>query len=107
MANERHLFDIDSSARGTFSGAGLFYGLFIVPLTESGAIEGLGQEIAKRIKNSSSKENIKIAVLAMENLDGVNGLDANDEQNKESLEKSIKQDKPEKTGKPGYYIGGK
>ena len=106
MANERHLFDIDSSARGTSSGVGLFYGLFIVPMTESGAIEGLGQEIAKRIRNSSSKENIKIAVLAMENLDGVNGLDANDEQNKESLEKSIKHDKPEKTGKPGYYIGG-
>ena len=106
LINERHLFDIDSSAQGTFSGVGLFYGLFIVPMTESGAIEGLGREIAKQIRASSAKENIKIAVLAMEHRDDGNGMGVNNEQTQESSEDSTKQDKPERTDKPGYYIGG-
>lgn len=106
LKNERHLFDITSSAQGTFSGVGLFYGLFIVPMTESGAIEGLGREIAKQIRDSSAKENIKVAVLAMEHRDDGNGMGVNNEQTQESSEDSTKQDKPERTDKPGYYIGG-
>jgi hypothetical protein len=69
LKNERSLYDINSSAQGTFSGVGLFYGLFIVPMTESGAIEGLGHGIAKSIINNGHTEKVRIAVLALENLE--------------------------------------
>jgi len=68
LKSERHLYDVSSAARGVSGGVGLFYGLFIIPMTESGAIEGLGREIAKTIRNNSARENIKVAVLALEHL---------------------------------------
>lgn len=69
LKNERPLYDVNSSAQGTFGGVGLFYGLFITPMTESGAIEGLGYGIAKNVINNSQAEKVRIAVLALENLE--------------------------------------
>ncbi len=69
LKNERLLHGVNSSAKGIFSGVGLFYGLFITPMTESGAIEGLGHGIAKTIIDNDTTEKVRIAVLALEHLE--------------------------------------
>ncbi len=58
------LCHIDSVARGTALGAGLFYGLFIIPLTESGAMDGAG------LREESGKGPLTIAVMAADSVGG-------------------------------------
>ena len=69
LQNERPLYDISSKAVGTAGGLGLFYGLFIVPLSEASAIEGLGEKIAAAISSETVLDSVRIAVMAMEPMD--------------------------------------
>ena len=69
LQNERPLYDISSKAVGTAGGVGLFYGLFIVPLSEASAIEGLGEKVAKALTRETALDSVRIAVMAMEPLD--------------------------------------
>jgi hypothetical protein len=69
LQNERPLYEISSKAVGTAGGLGLFYGLFIVPLSEESAIEGLGEKIATALSPETALDSVRIAVMAMEPLD--------------------------------------
>jgi len=66
LFEEHPMHDVRSAAKGTTSGVGLFYGLFIVPRTDASAIKGLGREIAKTIIDSTEMETVNVAVLAIE-----------------------------------------
>ena len=69
LQNERPLYDISSKAVGTAGGLGLFYGLFIVPLSEASAIQGLGEKVAKALTLETALDSVRIAVMAMEPMD--------------------------------------
>lgn len=60
------LLRVESTAQGKGGALGWFYGVFVVPETLSGAIEGLGQEVAKSIAREGDSKKIKLAVLALE-----------------------------------------
>jgi hypothetical protein len=60
------LCNLDSEAQGTAGGVGFFYAVITDPLTESGAIEGLGKAIAKTIAQETLNNDVRIAVLAIE-----------------------------------------
>jgi len=57
---------VTSEARGTQTWAGLFYFVVTLPITDSAAIRGLGDEVARVITERAGSQTVRIAVLAGE-----------------------------------------
>jgi hypothetical protein len=66
LVNARPLVEVSSHAQGRSSGVGAFYGLFIVPLTDSSARDGLARAVVTDIRSQSGPGKLRIAVLAAE-----------------------------------------
>jgi hypothetical protein len=62
----RPLSNVRSDAEGSSTGVGLFYGLFIVPMTESSAKAGLVRGVVASMRQDAGKGPLKIAVMAAE-----------------------------------------
>lgn len=60
------LTDVRSSAEGSSMGVGMFYGLFVVPMTESSAKAGLVRGVATSIRKSAGEGPLTLAVMAAE-----------------------------------------
>jgi len=57
---------VTSEAHGTQTAAGLFYFVLTIPITDSAAIRGLGDELARVITERAGSQPVRIAVLAGE-----------------------------------------
>ncbi len=66
LVNARPLSEVSSHAQGRSSGVGVFYGLFVVPLTDSSARDGLARAVVADIRSQSGPGKIRIGVLAAE-----------------------------------------
>jgi hypothetical protein len=66
LVNAKPLAQVSSHAEGRASGVGAFYGLFIMPLTDSSARDGLARAVVTDIRSQSGPGKVKIAVLAAE-----------------------------------------
>jgi hypothetical protein len=66
LVNARPLSEVSSHAQGRSSGVGAFYGLFVVPLTDSSARDGLARAVVADIRSQSGPGKIRIGVLAAE-----------------------------------------
>jgi len=60
------LGDVNSHAEGTMVGVGLFYGLFVIPMTGTSAREGLARGLVSAMREQSGPGALRIAVLAAE-----------------------------------------
>jgi hypothetical protein len=68
LANAKPLAQVSSHAEGRSSGVGAFYGLFIMPLTDSSARDGLARAVVADIRSQSGPGPLRIAVLAAEKI---------------------------------------
>src|SRR5512135_1394426 len=66
LANARPLTAVNSTAHGRTSGIGFFYGLFIVPMSESSARDGLARSVVADIRAHAGPGKVSIAVLGAE-----------------------------------------
>ena len=66
LVNARPLSEVSSHAQGRSRGVGVFYGLFVVPLTDSSARDGLARAVVADIRSQSGPGKIRIGVLAAE-----------------------------------------
>jgi len=66
LVNSRPLAEVSSHAQGRSSGVGAFYGLFIMPLTDSSARDGLARAVVADIRSQAGPGRLRIAVLAAE-----------------------------------------
>lgn len=66
LVNARPLSEVSSHAQGRSSGVGVFYGLFVVPLTDSSARDGLARAVVADIRSQSGPGKVRIGVLAAE-----------------------------------------
>ena len=57
---------VSSKAEGTILGAGVVYGLFVVPLTESSAMDGLARGVVARLREGAGAGPLTIAVMGAE-----------------------------------------
>ena len=55
---------VTSETHGTQTAAGLFYFVVTFPITDSAAIRGLGDEVARVITERAGSQPVRIAVLA-------------------------------------------
>lgn len=60
------LQNVNSKAEGSALGVGMFYGLFVVPMTESSAKAGLARGVAASIRQAAGAGPLNIAVMAAE-----------------------------------------
>ena len=60
------LQNVSSNAEGSALGVGMFYGLFVVPMTESSAKAGLVRGVAASIRQAAGAGPLNIAVMAAE-----------------------------------------
>lgn len=68
LLNARPLSEVSSHAQGRSRGVGAFYGLFVVPLTDSSARDGLARAVVADIRSQSVSGELRIAVLAAEKI---------------------------------------
>jgi hypothetical protein len=68
LVNAKPLAQVSSHAEGRSSGVGAFYGLFIMPLTDSSARDGLARAVAADVRSQSGPGKLRIAVLAAEKI---------------------------------------
>jgi hypothetical protein len=68
LVNARPLAEVSSHAQGRSRGVGAFYGLFVVPLTDSSARDGLARAVVADIRSQSGPGKLRIAVLAAEKI---------------------------------------
>jgi len=68
LANARPLSEVSSHAQGRSRGVGVFYGLFVVPLTDSSARDGLARAVVDDIRSQSGPGKLRIGVLAAEKI---------------------------------------
>jgi hypothetical protein len=66
LVNSRPLAEVSSHAQGRATGVGAFYGLFVVPLTESSARDGLARAVVADIRSQAGPGELRIGVLAAE-----------------------------------------
>jgi len=62
------LGDVSSHAQGNYAGIGAFYGLFVVPMTDSSARDGLVRGLVSAMRERAGVGPIKLAVLAAERI---------------------------------------
>lgn len=65
------LCDVNSHAQGTTAGVGVFYGLFVTPMTGSSARDGLAQGVMAAMRERAGSRPLKVAVLAAEKVGGI------------------------------------
>ncbi len=68
LVNSKPLSEVSSHAQGRSRGVGVFYGLFVVPLTDSSARDGLARAVVADIRSQSGPGKVRIAVLAAEKI---------------------------------------
>lgn len=68
LANAKPLSEVSSHAQGRSRGVGVFYGLFVVPLTDSSARDGLARAVVADIRSQSGPGKLRIGVLAAEKI---------------------------------------
>jgi hypothetical protein len=68
LANARPLSEVSSHAQGRSRGVGVFYGLFVVPLTDSSARDGLARAVVADMRSQSGPGKLRIGVLAAEKI---------------------------------------
>ncbi len=68
LANAKPLSEVSSHAQGRSRGVGVFYGLFVVPLTDSSARDGLARAVVADIRSQSGTGKLHIGVLAAEKI---------------------------------------
>lgn len=68
LANAKPLSQVSSHAQGRSRGVGVFYGLFVVPLTDSSARDGLARAVVADIRSQSGPGKLRIGVLAAEKI---------------------------------------
>jgi hypothetical protein len=68
LLNEKPIYDIRSTAKGTGGGIAMFYGLFVGPDSVGSAEKGLAYKIVDVLEALEQSEIISIAVLASEQL---------------------------------------
>jgi TPR repeat protein len=62
------LGDVSSHAQGNLAGVGAFYGLFVVPMTDSSARDGLVRGLVNAMRERAGAGSIKLTVLAAERI---------------------------------------
>jgi hypothetical protein len=68
LANAKPLSEVSSHAQGRSRGVGVFYGLFVVPMTGSSARDGLARAVVADMRSQSGPGALRIAVLAAEKI---------------------------------------
>ena len=68
LVNARPLSEVSAHAQGRSRGVGVFYGLFVVPMTESSARDGLARAVVADIRSHSGPGKLRIGVLAAEKI---------------------------------------
>lgn len=68
LANARPMADVSAHAQGTSAGAGAFYGLFLVPMTDSSARDGLARGLVASLRHAAGRGPLAIAVAAGERI---------------------------------------
>jgi hypothetical protein len=68
LVHSRPLSEVSSHAQGRSRGVGVFYGLFVVPLTDSSARDGLARAVVADIRSQSGPGKLRIGVLAAEKI---------------------------------------
>jgi hypothetical protein len=63
------LCDVNSHSQGAAAGVGLFYGLFVVPMTGSSALAGLTRGVVQAMRDKAGPKPLKVAVLAAEKIE--------------------------------------
>lgn len=66
LANEGAPCDVSSHAQGTAAGVGLFYGVFLAPMTRSSARDGLARGLVEAIRELAGAGPVTASVLAAE-----------------------------------------
>ncbi len=66
LRNAQQLGNVSSRAEGKSGGVGLFYGLFVHPMTETSAREELARAVVAAIRERAGPGPLRIAVLAAE-----------------------------------------
>lgn len=68
LVNAQPLAEVRSHAKGRSRSVGVFYGLFVVPMTGSSARDGLARAVVADIRSKAGPGTLRIAVLAAEKI---------------------------------------